>query len=194
MNRNIQFIAVLFILCFSKDSLSVEPERGTQSVNQTISVNHVTFSTKTPYETFVDKFESQLGHHNISAYQNLLNDPKKTTEVENILHGQEGSSGLMIFAVYDHGALLMIKSAPQKAHQYVIGNPLVAARMTEHNIGAALYAPLRVLVYADSAGNARAEYDLPTSLFGQFQNEKVTQVARELDHKLSDLIKKSQVF
>lgn len=156
-----------------------------------ISVNHVTYSSDTSFEAFTSALESQLGRHDISAYQRQLKNPKEAKDVEKILHAQEGSSGFMLFSTYDHGALLAIKGAPQKARQYVIGNPLFAARMTEHDVRAALYAPLRVLVYADPSGKARIEYDLPSSLFGQFQNEKVTEVARELDQKLAMMIKKS---
>ncbi len=42
--------------------------------------------------------------------------------------------------------------------------------------------------HADFAWN----FDLPSSLFGQFKDEKVTQIARELDQKLAHLIDKSQ--
>ena len=156
-----------------------------------IAVNHITYSTKTGFEAFTSKFESQLGCHDIAQYQMLLKIPNSAKEVEKILHAQEGSSELMLFSTYDHGALLAIKGVLCKAQQYVIGNPLIAARMTEHDIRAALYAPLRVLVYADPSGNACIEYDLPSSLFGQFQNEKVTEVARELDQKLVRLVEKS---
>jgi uncharacterized protein (DUF302 family) len=63
--------------------------------------------------------------------------------------------------------------------------------MTQHDIRAGLYAPLRVLVYADAAGGTCVEYDLPSSLFGQFANVKVDAVAAELDEKLSALVEKS---
>jgi uncharacterized protein (DUF302 family) len=86
---------------------------------------------------------------------------------------------------------LNIKGAPQKARQYVLGNPLYAARMTQHDIRAGLYAPLRVLIYVDNAGATCVEYDLPSSLFGQFENDKVREVAAELDRKLSALIEQS---
>lgn len=110
-----------------------------------ITVNHVTYSSDTSFEAFTSALESQLGHHDISAYQRQLKNPKEAKDVEKILHAQEGSSGFMLFSTYDHGALLAIKGAPQKARQYVIGNPLFAARMTEHDIRAALYAPLGFL-------------------------------------------------
>jgi uncharacterized protein (DUF302 family) len=156
-----------------------------------ISVSHVVRSFQTPYDTFVSRFEGQLGRHDISAYSNLLGDPNRAKDVEAVLQRQEGPSGLMLFMFYDHGALLNIKGSQRKARQYVVGNPLYAVRMTQHDIRAALYAPLRVLIYADGAGATCVEYDLPSSLFGQFQNDKVNRVAAELDRKLSDLVDKS---
>jgi uncharacterized protein (DUF302 family) len=156
-----------------------------------ISVNHVVRSFQTTYDAFVSRLESQLGRHDISAYSNLLVDPNRAKDAEAVLRRQEGPSGLMLFSFYDHGALLSIKGSPRKARQYVLGNPLFAARMTQHDIRAALYAPLRLLVYADDSGGTRVEYDLPSSLFGQFKNEKVNEVAAELDQKLSDLVEQS---
>jgi uncharacterized protein (DUF302 family) len=156
-------------------------------------VNHIVLSFQTPYDSFVSRFENQLGRHDISAYSNLLVDPNRARDAEAVLQRQEGPNGLMLFSFYDHGALLSIKGSPRKARQYVVGNPLFAARMTQHDIRAALYAPLRVLVYADDSGRTRVEYDLPSSLFGQFKNEKVNEVAAELDRKLSDLVEKSSL-
>jgi uncharacterized protein (DUF302 family) len=160
-------------------------------MHQDISVNHVVRSFQTPYDAFISRFESQLGRHDISAYRNLLGNPKRSKDVEAVLQRQEGANGLMLFTFYDHGALLSIKGSPRKARQYIVGNPLYAARMTQHDIRAALYAPLRVLVYADDSGSTCVEYDLPSTLFGQFENAKVNEVAAELDRKMSDLIEKS---
>ncbi len=72
-----------------------------------------------------------------------------------------------------------------------MGNPLVAARMTQYDIRAALYAPLRILVYEADDHATRVEYDLPSSLFGQFDNPEVTTVALSLDAKLARLIEKA---
>jgi uncharacterized protein (DUF302 family) len=98
-----------------------------------------------------------------------------------------GSSGFMLFRKSDHGGLLRIVGQPRKAIQYVVGNPLIAVEMTQHAIGAGLYAPLRVLIYEHEDGKTRLEYDLPSSVFGQFGDERVTSVARTLDKKLADL-------
>jgi uncharacterized protein (DUF302 family) len=162
-----------------------------QVSNSIITVTHVHFSSSLGFDEFTLRFEKSLGRHDLGAYQDLLKDPTKIKEVEKIIEAQAGRSGFMIFVVLDHGSLLEIKGAPQTAKQYVIGNPLYAARMTAHDIRAALYAPLRVLVYEDSQHKTQIEYDLPSSLFGQFNNSEVNFVAKELDFKLETLIKES---
>ena len=53
----------------------------------------------------------------------------------------EGSSGLMLFWTSNHGHLLRLVSQTKAAIQYVVGNPLIAIQMTQHDIRAALYAP-----------------------------------------------------
>jgi uncharacterized protein (DUF302 family) len=98
---------------------------------------------------------------------------------------------LAILSARDHGGLLRIASLARKAVQYEIGNPLTATRMTQHQLPAALYAPLRVLLYENEAGRAVFEYDRPSSLFGQFGDKRVTAVARELDASLVDVLVKA---
>jgi hypothetical protein len=93
----------------------------------------------------------------------------------------EAAPELSIFLKRDHGALLGLYGQARDAVQYEIGNPLTASTMTRHVLFAALYAPLRVVIYEKEDGGSRIEYDLPSSLFGQFGDERVTEVARGLD-------------
>jgi uncharacterized protein (DUF302 family) len=46
--------------------------------------------------------------------------------------------------------------------------------MTRHQLAAALYAPLRAVLYEDADGRGIFEYDKPSPLFGQFGDERVT--------------------
>jgi uncharacterized protein (DUF302 family) len=115
----------------------------------------------------------------------VLSDPGK---VQSYLKSLEGNTGLILFNIQDHGALLNIYGKPRKAKQYVIGNPLIAIQMTVHDIRASLYAPLRMIVYEDENKKAFVEYDLPSSLFGQFGNNEVLHVAMGLDAKLSHVV------
>jgi uncharacterized protein (DUF302 family) len=102
-----------------------------------------------------------------------------------------GPSGFMLFRASDHGALLRLAGQQKPSLQYLVGNPLFAVQMTQHDIRAGLYAPLRVLVYENEHGKTCVEYDRPSSLFGQFGNAKVTDVATMLDRKLEQLAAKA---
>jgi uncharacterized protein (DUF302 family) len=80
--------------------------------------------------------------------------------------------------------LLQIAGRTRNARQYEIGNPLTASKMTRHRLPAALYAPLRVVLYEDGNGRGIFEYDKPSSFFGQFGDERVTEVGHYLDETL----------
>ena len=88
---------------------------------------------------------------------------------------------LSIFYSRDHGRLLQIAGLSRNAIQYDIGNPLTASKMTRHRLPAGLYVPLRVILYETDAGGVFFEYDKPSSLLGQFDEEHVAEIARGLD-------------
>ena len=64
--------------------------------------------------------------------------------------------------------------------------------MTEHQLSAALYAPIRVLLReSPEEGVVAFEYDRPASVFGQFNNADVNKVAEELDLHLQAVLQKA---
>lgn len=103
----------------------------------------------------------------------------------------EGFQELMLFWTFDHGSLLKLAGQNRRAKQYLIGNPRIASQMSRHDIRAALYAPLRILVFEKEDQSVQIEYDLPSSLFGQFGNPDVKAVALSLDRKMIALIRKA---
>lgn len=155
--------------------------------HSTIKVDHVRVTADKPFEKFTAALEQQLGHFKPAAVGEEL-ERGDTRAARAMLESMAGSSGFMLFLMTDHGLYLPIVGKTRKAKQYLIGNPLFAIEMTRHAIGAALYAPLRVLVYETEEGKTCAEYDLPSSLFGQFRDEGVDRVAKSLDQKLEAMI------
>jgi uncharacterized protein (DUF302 family) len=154
------------------------------------TVEHVSVVTGQPLEKVTKAFEQQLGKFDPEVYSSLAGgaDPDKIkTKLETLV----GPSGFMLFRTSDHGALLRLAGQKKKAIQYLVGNPLFAVQMTQHDIRASLYAPLRVLIYENEQGKTCVEYDRPSSLFGQFGNAKVTAVAAMLDQKLEQLVAKA---
>jgi uncharacterized protein (DUF302 family) len=152
-----------------------------------VTIEHIHVDTDKPFAEVTTALEARMGKFDSAVYEQLRSGADPET-VRTRLEGVAGPSGFMLFRTSDHGALLRLAGQTKKAVQYLLGNPLFAVRMTQHDIRAGLYAPLRVLVYEDEGGKTCVEYDRPSSLFGQFGNAKVTEVATMLDQKLEQLV------
>jgi uncharacterized protein (DUF302 family) len=159
------------------------------NMERKVEMLHVSSAINADFESFTRAIEQLLGEFDYSLLEGLETDPQS---VEVRLKESAGEEGLMLFNIQEHGKLLNIYGSLRKANQYVLGNPLIAIMMTRHDIRAGLYAPLRVLVYEAEDRSTRIEYDQPSSLFGQFENPEITTVARSLDTKLSNLIRKAE--
>ncbi len=155
-----------------------------------ISVDHVRLATDKPFDEVTAAFERQLGRFEPGVYQALAAGGDAEGARAKI-EGMAGPSGFMLFGTQDHGSLLRLAGQERKAVQYVIGNPLFALQMTQHDIRASLYAPLRVLIYEDGQGQTCVEYDRPSSLFGQFGNDRIAPTTAMLDRKLEALVSAS---
>ncbi len=160
-------------------------------MERTIEVRHVSLEMSVDFERLTRALEQSLGRFDDVLLDELETDPRS---VEERLKEAAGEEGLMLFNIQDHGKLLNLFGTPKKARQYVLGNPLIAATMTRHDIRAGLYAPLRLFVYEADDRSTHIEFDQPSSLFGQFNNPEVTAVARSLDAKLARLIKKAELL
>jgi hypothetical protein len=152
---------------------------------QVLQVEHVKIDSRKTFGEVAAALEGALPQLDPAIVAALTDgDERRAKELER-------GSELFIFLKRDHGALLQITGRPRKAMQYDIGNPLTATRMTRHEMPAALYAPLRVVLYENAAGGATFEYDRPSTLFGQFGDEQVTAVGRELDAELEQALRRA---
>ena len=150
-------------------------------------VDHVCLESDKPFEDVAKAFQRQLGRFDPDVAKPLI----AGGDIEGArakIEAMAGPSGFMLFGTNDHGALLRLVGQKRKAVQYVVGNPLFALQMTQHDIRAGLYAPLRVLIYENEEGRTCVEYDRPSSLFGQFGNDRIAPTAAMLDRKLEALV------
>src|SRR6516225_1051321 len=151
--------------------------------SRTIAVEHIRISSGRPLAQVRRKLESTVPRLDASIVETLSSgDQKRAKEYE------ENGPKLSIFGERDHGALLQIAGSRRNALQYDIGNPLTASKMTRHQLSAALYAPLRVVLFEDEQGRGVFEYDKPSSFFGQYGDERVTEVDRYLDATLEAVL------
>jgi len=153
---------------------------------RTIQIEHVTIESRKGFDAVKAALESSLPQFDASVLILLRYGESARAKKE-----LERTPGLAIFLSRDHGGLLQIVAQRKKALQYEIGNPLTASRMTQYRLPAALYAPVRVLLYENSQDHAVFEYDKPSSVFRQFDDERVTAVARELDQELEYVLREA---
>jgi uncharacterized protein (DUF302 family) len=177
--------------CGLTDTTSVATSASTNEPKvsrSNIQIEHIRIDSDKPYDEvraaleklprFDDRIRALLHYGEIGRVK---------VELKKI----QGAAGLVIFAFATHGDWLQILSGKRNAVQYGIGNVLVSTQMTQHELAAGLYAPLRIMLYENKAGTATFEYDRPSSLFGQYGNESVTAVAKELDQKIYDALIKA---
>ena len=152
---------------------------------RTLQVEHVKINSSKKFAEVEAALESAVPRLDPEILVALAKgDERRARELER-------GSKLFIFLKRDHGAILETTGRRGKALQYEIGNPLTATRMTRHQFPAALYAPLRIVLYENAAGGATFEYDKPSTLFGQFGDEQVTAVSRELDAEIERVIRRA---
>jgi uncharacterized protein (DUF302 family) len=162
--------------------------RREDTLNETkVTVDHVRRMSHKSFDEVTTALATQMGHFDPSVYQ-ALEAGGDVKEVRTKIESMAGPSGFMLFGTQNHGQLLRVVGLKRKAIQYVVGNPLIALQMTQHDIRASLYAPLRVLIYEDESGKTCLEYDKPSSLFGQFGNDRIKPIATMLDRKLDALV------
>jgi uncharacterized protein (DUF302 family) len=147
--------------------------------SRTIAVEHIRIASSRPFAEVRQRLESAVPQLDPSIFETLARGDQARAQAYH-----DNGPKLSIFLSRDHGARLEIAGAKKNAVQYEIGNPLTATKMTRYQLAAALYAPLRVVLFEDEQGHGIFEYDKPSSLFGQFGDERVTDVGRYLDATL----------
>ena len=136
---------------------------------RTVQVEHVEIESAKSFAEVKAALESSVPRLDTEIFALLQRGESDRARAE-----LERSPELSIFNSRVHGGLLQIAGQPRKAVQYDIGNPLTASRMSQHQLPASLYAPLRVVLYENRAGRATFECDRSLSLFGQFGEERAT--------------------
>jgi len=112
---------------------------------------------------------------------------KSFDDVTKAVKSLVAKNGMMVMAEVDQGKMLSMTGLKLNATLFLIGNPNVGKQLFEQNHAVGLYIPLRLFVYTGANGKTFVEYDKPSTLLAQFENEKVGMVAQMLDQKIEGL-------
>ena len=158
--------------------------QGSVQSSKVVNIEHTTIVSSRTFEDTRAALEASLPPIN-TTFSTLL----AAGDITGALVALESLPVLNTFIVppRNFGNLLRTRNRTEKAVQYDIGNPYAATLMCSFEMGISLYAPIRVLL-REEEGVSMFEYDRPHSSLGQFRNDRVDEIARDLDRNLTTLL------
>jgi Domain of unknown function DUF302 len=96
--------------------------------------------------------------------------------------------GFLFYSRNDAHPLMRAAGDDADCLWYLMGNHILAERMFRHDPRAMLYAPLRTVIWEDTAG-AWFTADQPSTQFASFGIPEISEVGVELDRKLAALLR-----
>ena len=174
-------------LASTTGSITASTTQGVEITSMPLPVEHIVIKTMKPYP------EVKAGVEKLGRLDDSVRALLTKNDIEGLraaLKRIAGEDGLAIHYIAFHGDLLALKGERRPLTAYYIGNVLSAVEMTKVNPAAGLYAPLRVVVYANAEGGTTMEYDRPSSMFGQFKDAEIDAMAQSLDQRLMTFLKK----
>jgi uncharacterized protein (DUF302 family) len=125
--------------------------------------------------------------HGFSGSRVSVESNKSFDAVSKAVKSLVAKNQMMVLAEVDHGKILSMTGLKLNATLFMIGNPTVGKQLFDENHSVGLYVPLRLYVYSDKNGKTIVEYDKPSSLLGQYSNQKIAMVGKMLDEKIGGL-------
>ena len=159
----------------------------TTTTSTTHVVTRLDISTAVPFDAFCDALELAAPRFRHEPVDDIVRRGGSWDDVLAAV-AKNAPNGLMIFSSLDDTALMAPAGHQTRVTAYLIGNHTIAERMFRHDPLTLLYAPLRMLVHSDDAGNAVLSLDQPSTLFGSLADPRITAVGRELDGKVRGLL------
>src|SRR6476660_2744339 len=154
-----------------------------------IEVERFTLSSSKPFDQVVAALNSAVGHPDMAGFWKSTHRAQSDAELQNTIEKVLGPTGLMLFAEFDHGAVVRSGTGRDKPRmiRFVIGNPLIMREMAKHVPDAGSYAPVTVLV-DERADGVHISYDRMASLLAPYNNSEALRVASDLDKKVETLL------
>src|SRR5262249_403953 len=130
-----------------------------------------------------------IGRPDLNAFHKKVTAADTVADLEEVVRGAIGSSGLMEFVRFDAGEVLGKErgGGGPKILRLVVGHPPIMKEIAKTVPDAASYAPITILV-AEHADGVHLSYDLMASLIAPYSSEPALAVARDLDAKIQCLL------
>jgi hypothetical protein len=154
-----------------------------------VKVRRFSVVSHKPFEEIVERLTATIGHPDRKAFHSAVVGATTVADLEAVVQGAIGPSGLMEFIRFDAGEVLRKERGGQgpKILRLVVGNPLIMKEMARIVPDAASYAPVTILV-DERADGVHLSYDLMASLIAPYGSQAALAVAESLDAKIERLL------
>ncbi|KAK5991840.1 hypothetical protein PT974_05226 [Cladobotryum mycophilum] len=165
---------------------------ATKSV-QAFSGTRITFTSSFPFQSVVEKLDKQIQANQPADLQHIDSHlvHNKFSFVDYISN-KIGSIGFTKFAEINHSSWIRLFGVGDglQLRRVILGNPLIAITMLEHDLDAGLFVPVELLLKELPGGKGtQVIYNLPSSVIaGVNPDEKLKAAAQVLDNKLESLV------
>jgi uncharacterized protein (DUF302 family) len=156
-----------------------------------IEIERFSLITSKQFDEVLAALNAAIGHPDMAEFWRSTQQTPSAAELESTIKKAVGKTGLMLFVAFDHGAIIS-KTGPERSRivRLVIGNPLIMKEMAKRVPDAGSYAPVTVLVDERTDG-VHLSYDRMASLLAPYENPEAVDVARNLDMKVEDLLRRA---
>jgi|SRR2546426_4126971 len=157
-----------------------------------IEIERFSLIASKQFDDVVATINAGIGHPDMAEFWSSTQKAHSAAEMESTIQKAVGKTGLMLFVAFDHGAIISKTTGREKSRiiRFVIGNPLIMKEMAKHVSDAGSYAPVTVLV-DDRVDGVHLSYDRMASLLAPYENSNALEVARNLDTKVEDLLRRA---
>ncbi len=149
----------------------------------------IEYQTARSFDEVLSSLREHVGQTSIREVDQQSADGATREEFEARVEALAGDSGFILFLEVIHSEWLPAFGIHQRVIRWVFGNPVIAYTMIRHDITAALFAPVELLLYENESGaGSTILYDLPSSLMVLEENPPLLEAAKALDQKIADLM------
>src|SRR2546430_9628619 len=155
-----------------------------------VDVERFTLNSSKPFDQVVAALNSAVGHPDMAEFWKSTHQAQSDAELQNTIEKGLERTGLMLFAEFDHGAVVRSGTgrATPRMIRFVIGNPLIMREMVKHVPDAGSYAPVTVLV-DERADGVHLSYDKMENYLMHYGSSEALAVAQNLDAKITTLLR-----
>ena len=157
-----------------------------------IEIERFSLTTSKQLDEVIAGVNAAIGHPDMAEFGRSTHEARSFAELKSAIEKGLSKVGLMLFMQLDHGAIIRKETGHEtpKMIRFVIGNPLIMKEMAKHVPDAGSYAPVTVLV-DERADGVHLSYDRMASLLAPYKNRDALEVARDLDRKVEDLLRRA---